>query len=329
MTIQVSILGLDRTGQSIGLALKSALQPIDRVGSDEDSLRERSAIQSGALDRAIHNLYDCVEKADIVVLNTPYSRSKELLEALRDVFKEGAVILYTGRMPLRVKEYASTVLPENRYLLGYYPGRDLNLAGYSEGTVAEANADLFRRSHVLIAAETNEPGDAVKLAADFSSIIGTVPVFTDPAEAQGLITLGVHFPKFLAALAGANITSQPGWEDARKFAGEDFLGLTSPLTTDVGDEDLAMELSEQRDNLILLLDSYLDQADKLRAEVCSGQYSSEKFEAAHKASAKWLSQRLSNNWTESTSPPLPTMGQWFGRLIGLGGRRRDEGKSRK
>lgn len=326
MTIRAAILGLDRTGQSFGLALANALKPIERVGSDEKLLWEKAAVEIGALDKAIHNLHDCVENADIVVLGTAYKRSLELVEALKDVFKPGSVILYTGRMPLKVKELASRILPPDRYLVGYYPGGNLSLTGYADADISEASVDLFRKSHVLIAADPQEPGEAVKLAADFSTIIGAVPVFTDPAEAQGLITLGVHFPKFLASLGVANITGQPGWEDARKIAGAEMLGLASPITLASPDENFADELADQSYNLMLLLDSFMDQAEHIRRRLRESEAPSVTIDKAKTMADLWIERRSSNNWAETTAPELPSMRQWLGRLVGLGGRKRDEGK---
>jgi len=89
MAIQLTIIGLERIGCSIGLALKEHTQKITRVGHDRKDPNNKKALELGAIDKATGNIKDAVVAADIVILAVPVDEIKETIEVISNDLKAG------------------------------------------------------------------------------------------------------------------------------------------------------------------------------------------------------------------------------------------------
>ena len=93
MHVHVAIIGLDRTGASIGLALKRyqnqsrAEHTFTIIGSDTKGMPMKSAEKMGAVDNFNRALLKATDNADLVFVNVPYGDlpdSDAAVDALAD-----------------------------------------------------------------------------------------------------------------------------------------------------------------------------------------------------------------------------------------------------
>ncbi|HWR65325.1 MAG TPA: prephenate dehydrogenase [Bellilinea sp.] len=331
MTVQLTVIGLNQIGVSIGLALKAGEHPIERIGSDADLLAERKALKLGAFDQVVHNLPAAVENADIVVLCLPVDEVRKILEAISTALKPGAVVLETSVLKTATMNWAEGLLPEDRHLLSFTPTLNPDYLDERLHGDEEAHADLFKKSVFLIGASEKNHPDAVRLAADFSTLLGAKPYFADLVEAEGLTALVHHLPQISAVALYRAIEGQPGWREARKIGGRPFVNALSPLENLDEHKEFGQALLHNSENTVRVIDNLVDELKKMREMVHSQDAEALKayMEGAVEGRIDWVKKRQTLDWEHMPRPELPTTGQWLGKLVGLGGKLKDFDKPKK
>lgn len=327
MTIQISVIGLNQIGASIGLSIKAGGHAITLVGCDLDTDKEQKAHKLGAFDKTLHNLPAAVEDADVVVLALPADEVRKTLEVISRTLKPGAVVLDTSALKSAAQNWAESVLPEERYLISFYPTLNPDYLEEPERDLSHAHADLFKNSIVMIGATENTHPDAVKLAADLAKLLGAEPYFCDLAEAEGLTALVHHLPQVLAAALYHAVESQPGWIEGRKIAGSLFLNVLSPLAQMDERKELGQTLLLNSDNTVRVLDAYIAELQELRQMIArqDGETLQKTLEDAVDGRALWLNRRQTRDWDRAAGRSKSkdaSSGQWLSKLFG-GGRLRD------
>jgi prephenate dehydrogenase len=181
MPVQLTIIGLGQIGTSVGLALAGKKDLILRMGHDKENGNAKLAEKMGALDKTHYNLPASVRDADIVLLSIPFDGIRETLEFISQDLKEGAVVMDTAPVKGPVFEWAKQYIPEGRYYVGLIPALNPAYVHEMKAGIDAAHADLFQKGLIGIVAPPGTPGEAVKLAADFSRLVGAEPMFAERA----------------------------------------------------------------------------------------------------------------------------------------------------
>ena len=140
----IALIGLDITGQSIGLALRQAAVEAPRLGYDRDAAAARQAQQAGAVDRVEGSLKAAAASSPLAIVSLPASRLASTLKELAAVLPSDAVVLDASRL----KQPAMQVLPAlsaaGVHYVGLTPavsGDCLQAGEFGRGV---ASADRFR-----------------------------------------------------------------------------------------------------------------------------------------------------------------------------------------
>jgi prephenate dehydrogenase len=321
MTLQVTIIGLGQIGGSIGLALGSRQDLLRRVGHDLDVNIARRAEKMGAVDRIEGNLPNAVRNSEIIILSMPVSQIKETLEIISQDMKEGAVVMDTSPLKEVVGKWAGEILPAERHYVGLAPAINPIYLDVPEVGLDAARADLFSNAVIAIAAPTGTHSDAIKLAADLTRLLGATPLFADPAEIDGLMAVAHLLPELLAA-ALVNVTiDQPGWREARKFAGRAFAEATGPLAH-LGDvQHLKDTVLLNQNNIVRVLDGAISVLQLIRNDIQQQNQSAlgEKLDRAIDGRERWWLERNRGEYDESVPAlAMPDKRGVMGRMFGLG-----------
>ena len=322
MTVQITILGLDRVGASLGLALAGAKDQVTRVGSDARMDVTKLAVKQGAVDRSVYNLPDAVSNADAVILALPVGEMRVTLEAIAADLKPGVVLLDTSPVPVQFQAWAKELLPAaDRYPLSFFPALNPAYLFEVETGLSGAHADLFQNSAIFIANPLGIDASAIQFAENLARLVGAAPLFADALEVDGLAASVRLLPELLsAALVGATI-GKPGWQEARKLAGSGYAQLTQALQGLEGSKGPGQAALSNRAGVLNGIDVLVEELQTLRALVAAGE--AEKLDSRiNQASAQravWLRQRSTSKWEDALdkAAPLPTIGETLGRLIGL------------
>ncbi len=333
MTIQLTVIGLNQIGVSIGLALANNSYNIQRIGSDVDIAFEQKALKMGAFDKVVHNLPSAVSEADIIILSVPVDEIEKTVEMIAQDLKEGAVILNTAPINIPIFKLIKSIIPPERYFLTFAPTLNPKYLAQDDRSIDAAHADLFQNSLFLISSPVSTHEDAIKLASDLSSTLGAKSYFADPYEADGLIAAVEKLPQLTAAAMITAITTQPGWREGQKLAAQAFLEGTEPAAHLSEVKYFGQSALMNSENTIRMIDSLITELYAVR-ELLATQESdglTKYMSKAHDTRAAWLNHREKALWDISSekAPEPPTAGQVFGRLFGLGGRTKGQDKTKK
>jgi len=316
MTVQITIIGLGQVGSSIGLAL-AGQKNIKRVGHDKNYEVGRLAQKNGAVDEFKMNLPASVEGANVVILSLPLGEIRETLGFIARDLQEGTVILDTAPAKATVAAWFKELLPQGRFYVGLTPAAGAEFLHGTELGVESARADLFSKGLFLVNAPHSTPGEAVKLATDLVALLGAQAMISDEVEADGLLA-AVHTPPQLASAALLDATvSQPGWGEARKIAARPYASATAAAAYHDEARSLGEAALDNRENVLRMLDAYMDSLQKLRDHIESPDAKSLTgfLENAVKARDQWLAERTRADWQTVETAEVQSFGDKLSHMF--------------
>lgn len=320
-TVTVAILGLGRVGASIALALKRYNQKKDAQHNFQVTCAEmRAGIREdaqkvGLTERIEHNLFSAAQNRDIVVLALPYADMQSAYKEIGGEIRAGAVVLDMSALKQPSLEWAQKHLHKEAHLVGLTP--ILNPQYLFDGLedTLHARADLFDKGNMLVMPSPSCIKEAVELAADFSTLIGSSPHFFDPAEHDSLMALTEGLPALLGMVSFYLASSNPGWHDAQRLTNPAFGRLTRPLY-DTHPDDLRDQWMYNRESLVRQVDEFMAALQKFRAVLAKGDRDA--LEAALVESSDqysaWINRRHNARWDEDKTEQSHS----FGNMLASG-----------
>jgi prephenate dehydrogenase len=319
MSIQITILGLERIGTAIGLALAKLSSRVERIGFDENDTVALQAQKANAIDRIGSDLPASVIHADVIVLALPFDKVQQTLKAISGHVRADAIILDTSPVKEPVKTWMEKFLPTGCH----YVGMLLNSAG-SNGTVGISGVDgtvRFENFPVGIAAPAGTAPGAIDLVAELARLMGGHPFFCDLAEMDGLAASTGLLPQLVSSALLIASLDQPGWKDARNFAGMEFAAASAGIAGNNESASLCEAILLNKTNLLRNLDGYLAAMQGLRTDIENCRYDQleERLEHARLGRLQWI--RETHDQSGQTGPvidaTLPTPGDYWKQQIGF------------
>jgi prephenate dehydrogenase len=331
MTVKITIIGLGQIGSSLGLALANHKDQVSTLGHDKVPKTAQKAQKLGAVENIAYNLPASVERADVIVLAIPVNEIHEVLEIIAQDVHQNAVVMDTSPIKSVVTGWARELLPSNSHYIGLTPAiNPIYLDEVAHG-LDSAHADLFQKGVIAITAPPGTAEGALKLAADFATLVGAQPLFADLAEVDGMMASVHLLPGLTAAALAETVIAQPGWSDIRKMAGKSFSAATQPLNYE---ESLALTetIMNNRANTLRVLDEYMACLASLRKEIQDENKDGLKARLmhAHGGHSQWQLERSKGDWqsVELGRLEMPTMRgilkQQIGGLDKIFGRRKEK-----
>lgn len=321
MTIQLTIIGLEKIGCSLGLALKPHTDQIFRVGHDRNGKLNKIALESGAIDKAPSDIRSAVQDADIVVFTIPVDEIHETMELIASLLKPGAVLMDTSILKNAVTIWANEMLPEDRYFISFQPTLNPNFLFSQTRDQDAPSADLFKNAQAIITTGRGVDGDVIKLAADLARYIGANPYFADPFEIDG-INAGIEILPALIRTAYIHlITSQPGWREGQKIAGETFLSMTEKINSLPEREQFGLSQKSNRENSIRLLNEMIVALRDIRDLIEEEEWDElqDQYRNAREDLDDWKHNRQRADWDKlSNNDDIPSSGDFLLQMVGFG-----------
>jgi len=323
--IQITIIGLGQIGASIGLALGEHSDLVKRIGSDQDGNTVKQAKRINAVDETVLRLPPAINKSDVVLLAIPVDQMHLMMETVAPEMKDGAVLMDTAPIKAKIADWAKALLPEGCAYVGLTPVIAPQYLLSDETGIAAAHADLFQEGLIGISSPPGTDSMAIKLAADIVRLIGAAPLFSDLVENDGLMTATHIVPQLMgAALLNATV-DQPGWREARKFAGRAYAEVSGPIMHLGEPGALSSTAMLNRENVVRVLDSVIASMQTLRDDIHhdDAEALSKRLARAHDGRERWWQERQEANWAMEGRPKIETgsaASSIFGNLLRFGGR---------
>lgn len=293
MNKQITIIGLDRLGISLGLAIKKEKDSANCTGYDQNPAHTRPALDLKAVDRISGNLRSAVENADTVLLNSLPVDVTGWLEDIFPLMKSGGVLVNLAPVHSLTSEWSSAHMPAGRSLVN----ASLSINGKYLDT-EDNTADLFQNGLMVITSPMGTTPEALQQVLDLAAVIGANPLFSDPLEADGLISQSDLFPRLLSLLYVQAISAQSGWKDAQKVTGPEFWQISKMMYEFPSGNAAAHEITAHRSYMLHLLDMMRDQIDQF-SEKLQQEDSEELKKSIQKildTNIVWMNRRISGDW---------------------------------
>jgi len=324
MAVEITIVGLGQIGASIGLALEERKSLLHRVGHDKNPGTAKDAQKKGAVDDVQYNLPASVRKANIVLLCLPVSEIRPTLEIIAKDLQDGTVVMDTAPVKEPVVQWMQELLPEGCHYVGLTPAINPKYLFTSELGNDTIQKDLFKNSVITLSILPDTTEETLKLASDLIRLLGATPLFGDIIETDGLMSSTHLIPQLMAvALLNATV-DRPGWHDARKLASGPFARLTSTVSKPDGFEALSEATLLNQKNVTRNLDDLIRALSDLRQDVDRGNRESlaTRIEQAIAGRERWLKERFSADWSETTKPDFSEFPSIWERMFGIARKRK-------
>lgn len=332
--VSLAILGMNRVGVSVGLALHRYNQQgrdhqFAITGYDRSSASLKTAQKMNAINASANRIEEAISDKDIVVITMPYNEIKDVYEIMAPRLRAGAVVLDMTLVKQQSLNWAGEYLKEGTHLVCAEPIPNPRYLFDGVDEIERASEDYFDKGSILLMPSATCIKEAVTLATDFATLLGAAPTFFDPAEYDALMAATKALPTLLGVIYYHTISQRPGWDDTQRLTGGDFGMLTRHLF-DTHPDDLTSLWLDSRADLLRNLDSLLANLSQMRDAL--DQQDRDAVEAVLEHASRdyetWINRRYNNRWKvdEQIQSETPSFGGMMGNLMGgfLSGRGKDK-----
>ena len=259
---KVCIIGLGLIGGSIGLAIKRSNISNQITGYARSNSTLERAIELGLVDSVRDNLKDAVNNSDLVILATPLSTFRELVEEMSPFLKKGCIITDTGSAKLTVIEDLKDILPNG---VEFVPGHPI--AGTEESGPDAGFAELFDNRWCILTPTEDNSSNAVDLVKGFWESIGSKVEIMDPMHHDKVLAITSHIPHLIAfnIVGTANNLANVTEKEVVKYSAGGFRDFTRIAASDP--KMWSDIFTYNSDAVLEMLDLFSNDLAKLKAAV--------------------------------------------------------------
>ena len=318
MPLNISILGLDALGASLGIALGTLDPKVLDVGRpritgwDADRKVRETARGRLAVDVAADDLATAVREADVVFVNVAEAQLHQTLLDIGPHLKQGVLVTDTLAVKEPIIALAQRTLPSTAQFVGGHP-----FVSFKDDSVKGMSADAFKNvMYCLVATPANTP-QALNALSSLVTAVGAKPYFIDAAEHDSFAAGAAHLPLLASLVLMHTVSHSPGWREMQPIAGEGLVATTA-LAAATPDE-VARALHSNRAALrhwIAALQQTLDDFDHA---LDAPHQLAELAATARDARDAWLSTLPherpgeGEQYSDVTKVENPLTGMFFGR----------------
>ena len=259
---KVCIIGLGLIGGSIGLAMKRSKISNQIIGFARSNSTLKRAIELGLVDKVKDNLEDAVNDCDLIILATPLSTFKKLVEEMSPFLKKDCIITDTGSAKLTVIEDLKDILPNG---VEFVPGHPI--AGTEESGPDAGFAELFDNRWCILTPTEDNSSNAVDLVKDFWESIGSKVEIMDPMHHDKVLAITSHIPHLIAfnIVGTANNLANVTEKEVVKYSAGGFRDFTRIAASDP--KMWSDIFTYNSDAVLEMLDLFSNDLAKLKAAV--------------------------------------------------------------
>lgn len=215
---RITIIGTSVVGVSIGMALKKAnLRNTEIVGSSGDRDALKIAAKAGAYDEDTSNLRNAVRGAQMIILDSAFTQTRELLEAIAPIVEDGCVVTDTCSAKVKSLEWASELLPRTVDFVGGRP-----LIKKPSVNLEDASAELLQEAQYCITPGESASQESVRTVVGMVELIGAKPLFLDAHEHDSYAVAMEVLPTVLSSAFVTATAGSDSWREMHRLAAGTF-----------------------------------------------------------------------------------------------------------
>ena len=303
MAFRVAIIGLDTLSVSMAFALKAQSDEIQCFGWDADLEKSIEVDKIGAFCSVPKKRKDVFRNANLIILNLSPEELQDALREMKDTISPEAVLVNVSRLHVLPDQWVKEILGSETQFVSLLPALDHT----AELTLDEANAGLLAGGTALISIPAWTDPVVLDMAVDLAVLLGSMPVFADAYEVDGLIAANLLLPEMTSAALMLAVSGQPSWRDGQMLAGRTLNQATAVLES-AAPAALAQSMQANRDNAVRVLDDMIEELQQIKRAFAAedGQALEEHITRAAKAREAWLKKRQLPAGRKTVTSSIPT-----------------------
>lgn len=322
MGFQITIIGMNSTSASIGLALGAYQEKIVRVGVDGDNDILKKAQKMGAVDKTSHNIPSAIKEADVILLAEPLGQLLQTLDTIGPDLNPGVHLLDVSGVKEKINQHLMEVAPD------FHNHVNLSLVVNPDhihtitSTIEDARVDLFKDGLMVICIPPETSQETVDLAGTMAHLLNMREMFADSVEIDGLQAAAHYLPLIMASTTMNIVTDQSGWREAHKLVNAPFMVTTHSVQSLQNGTSESSEWIAEKENLIRYIDCITQELRDIRNDLTSEDEKSiaVRIDSARESYSSLHKQRIKTNPEDDgqVKVDIPTSGETFRRLFGFG-----------
>jgi 3-phosphoshikimate 1-carboxyvinyltransferase len=219
---KIAIIGLGLIGCSWVKALKGAESVGSVSGFDRNVDSMQQALQAGLIDDYSLEINDVVRDADFIIISVPILAVAEVLEQIKPVIGEKAILTDVGSVKGNISKDVSLVLGEDfdRFVLGH------PIAGSERSGVSAADENLFKHHKVILTPEARTGECALDLVTSAWELTGAVVELMSVQHHDEVLAATSHLPHLLAYSLVDTLANNHENKDIFNYAAGGFRDFT-------------------------------------------------------------------------------------------------------
>ena len=189
----VCIIGLGSIGGSIGLSMKKNNFESKIIGYAKTEKTLFRAVERGLVDESEKSLIKAVDGADLVILATPLSTFKPIIEEIAPFLKKGSIVTDTGSAKFTVLEELKDLIPSE---VEFIPGHPI--AGTEESGPDSGFPELFENRWCILTPTEDNSKDSIESIKCFWESLGSRVEIMDALHHDKVLAITSHIPHLIA-----------------------------------------------------------------------------------------------------------------------------------
>ncbi len=255
---RITIIGSGSIALSMGLGIKALdLKETEVVGTSGDRKWREKATETGAFDSVGGNLGSALDGARLVVLDTPASETKEIMEAIGPVLEQDCRVTNTGLSMTRTLEWADAYFRDDTTFVA---GRPLLKVPSSD--LSAADGDAFQGIDYCLAPSVKARPEGMRTVVGLVESLGANPLFLDPHEHDSYTAAVTLMPSLLSSALVSMASDSPSWREMSKLVGSEFHQAATLASVDP--IELADEVGVNSDSVAVWIDRMIEALQSYR-----------------------------------------------------------------
>lgn len=198
---KITIIGVGLLGGSLGLAVRRRKLAREVAGFVRRAASLKDCEKAGAVDFVTTDLSAAVSNADLVILCTPLSQMRPLVERMLPALKRGVIVTDVGSVKASVvRELESLIAGAGGHFIGSHP-----MAGSEKTGLNAACADLFADAVCVVTPAKKSNAAAVRKVEQFWKAMGSRVLRLTPELHDALAGRSSHLPHLVAAALATHV----------------------------------------------------------------------------------------------------------------------------
>ncbi len=273
----VAVIGLGLIGGSLAMSIKNISKDIAVTGYDIESDAMNIAKYRNIIDSIASGYKEAVKNADLVIIATPISNIREVLNEIKPYLKKGAIVTDVGSAKENIVKEAGEILSPDIIFIGGHP-----MAGSENEGVLSARPDLFKNAFYILTPTDSTRTESLVSLHTLLTKIGAKVVSLSPKEHDEIVSLISHLPHIMSTnLVKLVDDEQAELKNLFKLCAGGFRDMTRIAASNPKMwHDITFE---NKSEIIKALDKYIAYLEKFKESLKNGD---EEYIKSHYSQAK-------------------------------------------